>query len=116
MCGCRPVASRMWSRSAASALGTVALSRVRTRCCLCMTTPWTLSRVANSEVVGDGDFDEDEVLVVGEVVVVQNLEPFLGVFGLISGVGFVGDESDGASGAVPDEHPCRGVEFNITDP
>jgi hypothetical protein len=53
--------------------------------------------------VGDGDLDEDDVAGVGEVVVVDDLLELLGVLATVARVRFVGDQADGATGAVPQE-------------
>ena len=63
--------------------------------------------------IGDGDLDEDEVLIIGEVVIPQDLQPLLGVLGGVAGVGFVGDQPDGAAGAVANEQLGLVVEFDV---
>jgi hypothetical protein len=65
--------------------------------------------------IGDGDLDEDEVLIFGEVVVLEYLTPFFLILGLVTLVGLVGDEPDGAGGALIDELPGSGVELDVED-
>ena len=66
--------------------------------------------------IGDGDFDEDEVLLVGEVVISENLLPLLRILSRVALVGLIGDEPDGAAGAVGDELLGGGVELDVGDP
>jgi hypothetical protein len=53
--------------------------------------------------VSDGDLYEDEVLVLGEIMIAENLAAFFGVFSGVAFIWLVGHEADGAPGAIADE-------------
>ena len=63
--------------------------------------------------VGDGHLDEDDVAVVGQVVVRDDLADLVDVLLRVAGVGLVGDQPDGAAGAVAHEPLRRGVEVDL---